>query len=346
MLGWDDNANGSHHRLRAGRMKALALIVWAAFGLGCGGGEPAESDMRDARPPIDDSSADLTTEPDTNDAADNDAPPLGDADAELEVETEGDAADTQDSSPEADTADSLEPVDSADAGEPADIADSIAPDDAVDTTDSLAPDNLDDITDSLAPDNLDDITDTDGPVDTDGSAHLDSADAEPLCTPTTATHPVAASYYIPVCSDVSYATDPPTSGPHYPIWATYKTYLVPINPGFLVHSLKHGAVVITWRCPAGCDAELTTLRTMLSQRPNDPQCDPLIQHRIIVAPRPDQDTMLAAAAWGASWKADCFNLAALGDFIDARYGQGLENDCFEGVDIEKIRVGNPWYCPP
>ncbi len=341
MVGRERNANGSHKRLAHEAMNGLALVMFALLSLGCGSDEPSvQADLRDASAPEDDSSAD-TTEPDTNAGPDtSDAPAADDGDAS-EVDDKPDAHDDDtDEILPTDVIDSLEPEDTVDAGELVEPADSLEPGDTdADTADVADTHDPVDTTDTFAPDDIDQVTDTVEPADT-------SDTQAPLCTPTTATHPVAASFYIPVCSDVSYETDPPTSGPHYPIWATYKTYLVPINPGFLVHSLKHGAIVITWRCPDGCDAELTALRGMLAQRPADPQCDPLIQHRIIVAPRPDQDTMLVASAWGASWKADCFNLSALGDFIDARYGQGLEDDCFEGVDIEKIRADNPWHCPP
>lgn len=170
--------------------------------------------------------------------------------------------------------------------------------------------------------------------------------ATPLCPALSETHPVVPSAYVPVCSEVSYPTDPPTSGPHYPVWATYKNYLAPVHPGFLVHSIKHGAVVITWHCPEGCDADLVALRERLARRPRDPACDALLHHRIIVAPRPGQDRRLVAWAWGASWKADCFDLDALSAFIDDAYGHGLEDDCFDGVDIEKVRTDSPWYCPP
>lgn len=236
-------------------------------------------------------------------------------------------------------------VDSADTSEDVDTFEPIDTRDTHDTADAPAPDALEDVEagdlidttppDTTSPDTSSEVVDT-------------TADAPEVttCPSLVEASPVIPSPYVPVCSAIDFHTDPPTSGPHYPVWATYKTYLVPVNPGFLVHSLKHGAIVITWRCPDGCPDELVALRELLNRRPADPRCDSLLYHRIVVAPRPTQDRMLVASAWGASFKADCFDLGALSAFIDAHYGQGLEDDCFEGVDIEKIRPDNPWYCPP
>ncbi|HRE87864.1 MAG TPA: DUF3105 domain-containing protein [Myxococcota bacterium] len=229
-----------------------------------------------------------------------------------------------------------------------------------DSEDSDSADSEPGDTDSAEADTIDadsgdtDLADTD-PTDTD-PADTDPGDTNPgdtgdtaqlpTCTPVVATHPIVASPHVTTCSAVTYETDPPTSGPHYPVWAAFKTYGAAINPGFLVHAQEHGAIVITWRCDDGCEASLAALQAMLDARAADPLCDPLVKHRVIVAPRPTQDTTLVAAGWGASWKADCFDLASLSDFIDAWYAKGPENFCAQGVDIETILPDNAWYCPP
>lgn len=188
-----------------------------------------------------------------------------------------------------------------------------------------------------------DTTSSDVAPDTAPDTNTDTATT---CTPVLATHPVVASPHVATCSAVTYETEPPTSGPHYPVWAAFKTYGAAINPGFLVHALEHGAIVITWSCPSGCETNLAALQAMLDARAADPLCDPLVKHRVIVAPRPTQDVALMAWGWGASWKADCFDLPSLSNFIDAWYAKGPENVCAQGVDIETILPDNAWYCPP
>lgn len=303
-------------------MRLLVLVPVMLFA--CGGDPHAEDGDISAG----DTSRD-TSNPDTNDVSDT-----------VDLGTEVD----EDTGPApSDIADSLEAPDTTDALEAPDTTDALEAPDTIDTPDTNASPDTVDTADS---DTAHDLIGPDAVSDTDTTA---TDIAEVTTCPSSIlieSHPVLPSPYVPVCSEVDYPTDPPTSGPHYPVWATYKTYLAPINPGFLVHSLKHGAIVITWRCPDGCADDLTALRELINQRPQDPRCDSLLYHRIVVAPRPDQDRTLVASAWGHSFKADCFDLPALTAFIDAHYGQGLEDDCFEGVDVEKIRPDNLWYCPP
>jgi hypothetical protein len=270
------------------------------------GSPDTESDSEDAAPETSEDTA-ADGAPDTTDASDPDTADPGDDTAEV---ADADLETTAD----------------------ADIEDDVATDVAEDA-DSVQVD--------AAGDTMPDAADTEDTADT-----ADSDETSASCMPLIASHPIAASPHVTACSEVTYETDPPTSGPHYPVWAAFKTYGVPINPGFLVHALEHGAITLTWRCPSGCDAELAALQAMLDARAGDPLCDPLVKHRIIVAPRPDQDTKLVAAGWGVSWKADCFDLASLGSFIDAWYAKGPENVCAQGVDIETILPDNAWYCPP
>ncbi len=47
---------------------------------------------------------------------------------------------------------------------------------------------------------------------------------------------------------VVYNSNPPTSGPHFPIWAKKGVYDRLISDGYLIHSLEHGYVVIYYGC--------------------------------------------------------------------------------------------------
>lgn len=328
-------------------MSRVSIALALAMGVypGCGGGvagSPTEPDVAsDVRP---ETGPDGDTPRDGVDGADAaDDAPLDTGLTEVGADRDGEVLGPADADGSSELADGVGGDGGDDVADARDLTDDLGPTDTRPSDAELASDPDVEVGDSGDADGaVSDATDASAPADADVTGEVQS----PLCPTQVATHPIAASPYVPVCSTVDYATDPPTSGPHYPVWATYKTYLDPVAPGFLVHSLKHGAIVITWHCPEGCAAQLTALREMLRVRPLDPRCDPLVHHRIIVAPRPGQDVMLAAAAWGASWKADCFELGSLGHFIDAHYGQGLEDQCFEGVDVEKIRPDDPWYCPP
>jgi len=47
---------------------------------------------------------------------------------------------------------------------------------------------------------------------------------------------------------VNYNSNPPTSGPHFPVWAKRGAYTQVLSDGYLIHSLEHGYVVISYNC--------------------------------------------------------------------------------------------------
>lgn len=49
-------------------------------------------------------------------------------------------------------------------------------------------------------------------------------------------------------SEITYSSDPPTSGPHFPVWAKRGVYDRVISDGHLIHSMEHGYVVISYNC--------------------------------------------------------------------------------------------------
>ena len=53
----------------------------------------------------------------------------------------------------------------------------------------------------------------------------------------------------------------------------------------------------------------------------------------MVTPYPELDVRFAASAWGAHLKSSCFDLPALGAFIDAYARKAPEDECDEGIDL-------------
>lgn len=49
-------------------------------------------------------------------------------------------------------------------------------------------------------------------------------------------------------SNISYNSSPPTSGAHFPVWAKKGIYDRVISDGYLIHSLEHGYIVISYNC--------------------------------------------------------------------------------------------------
>lgn len=133
---------------------------------------------------------------------------------------------------------------------------------------------------------------------------------------------------------LTYCTTPPASGDHYPVWAAFQEYDKPVEWPYLVHSMEHGAVVLLYHCPPpGCPELVAQLRSVRDGLPEDPKCvDQPTPRRVIIAPSPTPTigTQIAAAAWGATYGADCFDEATLSAFVRDSYGKGPEDICFPG----------------
>ncbi len=65
-------------------------------------------------------------------------------------------------------------------------------------------------------------------------------------------------------SDPKWNTDPPTSGPHYPIPAVYGEYDSPLKIAQVVHNLEHGAVFVLYG-PQVPDETVQQLRDFYSE---------------------------------------------------------------------------------
>lgn len=143
--------------------------------------------------------------------------------------------------------------------------------------------------------------------------------------------PTLPSPHVPACSVVSYLSNPPTSGPHYGVWANFGVYEERVPRGFYVHSMEHGAVVLAYNCPDGCDDDVEAMVALAESQPQDPACTAFTS-RVIVLPDPQLDVPFAAAAWGHMLKADCFDEALVAAFVSDHYARAPENICGAGVD--------------
>jgi hypothetical protein len=140
--------------------------------------------------------------------------------------------------------------------------------------------------------------------------------------------------HIEECSETDYPMNPPVFGDHYPFWAAFQTYDFPIPAGYLVHDLEHGAVVFLYDCPDDCPDEVDAVQTFIDALPVDPLCSGGVQRRTILVPRPGMGARWAAAAWGFSLTAECFDAELFGDFYGEHVGRGPEDLCNAGVAFE------------
>ncbi len=131
---------------------------------------------------------------------------------------------------------------------------------------------------------------------------------------------------------IVYCTKPPSSGFHYWIWGAYKTYPRPVPAGFLVHSLEHGAVVVSYKCASSCPEVEKKLQAVIDALPVDKTCVEPIKRRVILVPDPTLDTEVAAAAWQWTYRATCVDPATLTKFVNEHYNRAAEDTCADGID--------------
>lgn len=144
---------------------------------------------------------------------------------------------------------------------------------------------------------------------------------------------VGGQQHVPEGTVISYNSNPPSSGPHYPVWANFKEYSAPLDEGYLVHSLEHGAVALLYKCnPAApeCAPTIEALRKIRDSIATDPRCSSDIRVRIIIAPFPRLEVPVAAAAWGFTYKADCVDVPTLTQFVNDYYAKSPEDICVPG----------------
>jgi hypothetical protein len=133
---------------------------------------------------------------------------------------------------------------------------------------------------------------------------------------------------------IEYSTNPPCTGEHYPAWAAYQTYAFPVPRGYWVHSLEHGAVVITYNCDDGCADEVAQVEAMIDGLTADLRCSSAgIDVQVILTPDPLLDLRWGLSSWGNTLRADCLDLDAFEDFYYDHVGQAPEDICGGGLAL-------------
>ena len=69
-------------------------------------------------------------------------------------------------------------------------------------------------------------------------------------------------------SVVEHEADPPASGDHYPVWSRYGVFDEPVNPGYWVHNLEHGAIVLLYTCTDDCEQVRSDINRVYASLPD------------------------------------------------------------------------------
>lgn len=75
--------------------------------------------------------------------------------------------------------------------------------------------------------------------------------------------------HVPEGSVIQYVNNPPSSGNHYPSPKPWGVYEQTIAPGYWVHNLEHGGVVVLYDCPQVCPEVVQMVRDALQRFPKD-----------------------------------------------------------------------------
>jgi uncharacterized protein DUF3105 len=119
------------------------------------------------------------------------------------------------------------------------------------------------------------------------------------------------STHVEVGTPISYNDYPPTSGTHYPTWARWAYSDEAIQPGFWVHNLEHGGIVILYKCPANCDQLKRQLRDLAA---NLPKARATPGPKIVIAPDERIESPLVALAWNRRLSLDQYDEGQLRGF--------------------------------
>jgi hypothetical protein len=160
------------------------------------------------------------------------------------------------------------------------------------------------------------------------------------CSIEVATPPDEGAAHAELCTPLSWGSNPPSSGRHYPYWPAFRVYSQPVPWGFLVHGLEHGAVVIAHNCPGGCADQVAALEAMVAGLPTKPSCS---RPPVIVTPDPTLDVPFAASAWGYTLRARCFDAERFQKFVERRANHGRE---YSASDCGTVDLESRGWCPP
>jgi hypothetical protein len=110
----------------------------------------------------------------------------------------------------------------------------------------------------------------------------------------------------------TYNSDPPTSGPHFPMVARWGVHEIPIPKELQVHNLEDGGVVVQYSCDpksADCKTLVDRLAEIIGR----------YEHTVL-APYPGMGHKIALTAWTRIEKFDELDEQRIVRFIDAYHG--------------------------
>ncbi len=118
-------------------------------------------------------------------------------------------------------------------------------------------------------------------------------------------------------SELTFESNPPHSGDHYPTWAAWGEHDPALPRGNWVHNLEHGGIALLYLCPEGCEEELDVYREVIAERP---------ELRFIITSDPGlEEEGFAAVSWTWVHRFDSPDLDELLCFADQHENHAPED---------------------
>jgi hypothetical protein len=105
-----------------------------------------------------------------------------------------------------------------------------------------------------------------------------------------------------------YNSDPPTSGPHFPMVARWGIHEQPVTKELQVHNLEDGGVAVQYNCPPTTEECKTLVQKLTSIV--------LRYDHVILAPYPGLSHKIALTAWTRIDKSNDFDEKRIARFIE------------------------------
>jgi len=132
------------------------------------------------------------------------------------------------------------------------------------------------------------------------------------------TFPDEGHTHVAVGTVIQYGTDPPTSGDHYPFPQQGGFYQNPILPGYLVHSMEHGGVIIYYNAAVITTGQTAALEALV-------QAHPGVFGQVICIPRNDAIFPFILTAWTHWLRLSTYDQGRIDNFLSLFLGQGPED---------------------
>jgi hypothetical protein len=133
--------------------------------------------------------------------------------------------------------------------------------------------------------------------------------------------PLEGATHVDEGSLITYQSVPPTSGAHYPVTAPYGVSDRPIEPGYFVHNLEHGGIVVLYNCDPACPDIVTSLRQAFVDLPRSKLFNRV---KLVVTPYSAMPHKIAYLAWGRVDEEDTYDYDKLLKFYNAYVDKGPE----------------------